>query len=869
MPLTVPNSLLNINNRHRSSIYKIFFYILTILPNLTNSLPISLVSRTLGNVDAHIEKAREPLSTFDFYMYLAVAALLVLLGGIFAGLTLGLMGQDEVYLKVMADSGTPTEKRCAKEVLRLIGRGKHWVLVTLLLSNVITNETLPVILDRFLGGGFAAVFSSTVSIVIFGEVIPQSVCVRYGLQLGAYFSPFVLFLMYVMYPVAYPTAMLLDYILGQDHGTVYKKSGLKTLVTLHKTMGVERLNQDEVTIISAVLDLKEKSVSEIMTPINKVYTMSSDRILDEKTVEEIFNSGFSRIPIHLPGEPKNFVGMLLVRILISYDPDDELPVSSFPLATLPETGLDTSCLNILNYFQEGKSHMVVVSETPGMDTGAKGVLTLEDVIEELIGEEIIDESDVYIDLDKNIKRQIPGPLARRNVSTYLHGLYSNNNSSNQIMTSAAYSDNQQQLQGEQQQQQQQLPLEEGSRRSIDSIRNGTGNVASYYYYKRDSIDSNRSNSNTNTNSNLENNSKRQNLIDSKDASNANADSTTPAANTTTTTTTVAPAANTTPSDADNKKLDDTIENNEHAFPHQINSTTANGMKPSNLAVNPLQTNNTHVTIKKQPNLVAPVPKTPLPNTQSSNNALSNNSNNNNFKSPILESFKANDRTSLSRSPSPNIEYGAIHTNEASAFIQGVHDNLQRNIKNGNGNGNSNGNGLDKARQIASSQLPGIPLPTRKTSPAVVLEDQQFPVLVSQTSSSSSDFKSNNSNGNNSNNVNGNRKEYHMNGKDIGNNGSSHGYRFSNSENQSIKSGTIIENIVSFKGVNKTVIDCPICDIDEELDGMVTIPEDKKSNISNKSGDQNDGGYSRLDNGSNSNSNSNSNRKHRDSKSLFW
>ncbi|GMF52049.1 unnamed protein product [[Candida] boidinii] len=634
-------------------------------------------------------------------------------------------------------------------------------------------------------------------------------------------------------------------------------------------MGVERLNQDEVTIISAVLDLKEKSVSEIMTPINKVYTMSSDRILDEKTVEEIFNSGFSRIPIHLPGEPKNFVGMLLVRILISYDPDDELPVSSFPLATLPETGLDTSCLNILNYFQEGKSHMVVVSETPGMDTGAKGVLTLEDVIEELIGEEIIDESDVYIDLDKNIKRQIPGPLARRNVSTYLHGLYSNNNSSNQIMTSAAYSDNQQQLQGEQQQQQQQLPLEEGSRRSIDSIRNGTGNVASYYYYKRDSIDSNRSNSNTNTNSNLENNSKRQNLIDSKDASNANADSTTPAANTTTTTTTVAPAANTTPSDADNKKLDDTIENNEHAFPHQINSTTANGMKPSNLAVNPLQTNNTHVTIKKQPNLVAPVPKTPLPNTQSSNNALSNNSNNNNFKSPILESFKANDRTSLSRSPSPNIEYGAIHTNEASAFIQGVHDNLQRNIKNGNGNGNSNGNGLDKARQIASSQLPGIPLPTRKTSPAVVLEDQQFPVLVSQTSSSSSDFKSNNSNGNNSNNVNGNRKEYHMNGKDIGNNGSSHGYRFSNSENQSIKSGTIIENIVSFKGVNKTVIDCPICDIDEELDGMVTIPEDKKSNISNKSGDQNDGGYSRLDNGSNSNSNSNSNRKHRDSKSLFW
>ena len=122
--------------------------------------------------------------------------------------------------------------------------------------------------------------------------------------------------------------------------------------------------------------------------------------------------------------------MLLVRVLISYDPEDALPVASFPLATLPETGLDTSCLNILNYFQEGKSHMIVVSENPGEPTGAVGVLTLEDVIEELIGEEIVDESDVYIDINKNIKRKHPGPLAKRNLTSYLHTLYQRNSSSN-------------------------------------------------------------------------------------------------------------------------------------------------------------------------------------------------------------------------------------------------------------------------------------------------------------------------------------------------------------------------------------------------------------------------------------------------------
>ncbi|BAP69367.1 protein MAM3 [Kluyveromyces marxianus] len=358
-----------------------------------------------------------------FTTFLVISIMLVLLGGIFAGLTLGLMGQDEVYLRVMQNSGTPKEKYHANRVLDLLGKGKHWVLVTLLLSNVITNETLPIVLDRILGGGWQAVVMSTVSIVIFGEIIPQSICVRFGLQVGSLFSPFVLFLMYAMYPVAYPIALLLDWMLGEDHGTMYKKSGLKTLVHLHRTMGMERLTMDEVTIISAVLDLKEKKVSEIMTPIDAVFTLSADKILDEKTVEDIFNSGFSRIPIYLPGQPTNFIGMLLVRVLISYDPDDCLPVSHFPLATLPETAPQTSCLNILNYFQEGKSHMCVVSRDPGSSVGAIGLVTLEDVIEELIGEEIVDESDVFVDIHQRIMRDQPGPLSKRHITSYLHALY--------------------------------------------------------------------------------------------------------------------------------------------------------------------------------------------------------------------------------------------------------------------------------------------------------------------------------------------------------------------------------------------------------------------------------------------------------------
>src|SRR5690606_11608644 len=124
----------------------------------------------------------------------------------------------------------------------------------------------------------------------------------------------------------------------------------------------------------------------IMTPINDVFCMSADTILDEPTTDAILRSGYSRIPIYAPGEPTNFVGMLLVKILITYDPEDCMKVSDFSLATLPETAPETSCLDIVNFFQEGKSHMVLVSEHPGENYGALGVVTLEDVIEELIGE---------------------------------------------------------------------------------------------------------------------------------------------------------------------------------------------------------------------------------------------------------------------------------------------------------------------------------------------------------------------------------------------------------------------------------------------------------------------------------------------------
>lgn len=74
------------------------------------------------------------------------------------------MGQDSIYLQVLAGDPDESQSKNAKRVYDLLKKGKHWVLVTLLLSNVIVNESLPIVLDRCLGGGVTAVVGSTILI---------------------------------------------------------------------------------------------------------------------------------------------------------------------------------------------------------------------------------------------------------------------------------------------------------------------------------------------------------------------------------------------------------------------------------------------------------------------------------------------------------------------------------------------------------------------------------------------------------------------------------------------------------------------------------------------------------------------------------
>ncbi|KAF8840264.1 DUF21-domain-containing protein [Paxillus ammoniavirescens] len=342
------------------------------VPNITRKLRGSNGDPTILHTYAKRASSADPHSV-EFILFASLIPVLVLLSGVFAGLTLGYMSLDETQLNVLSMSGTPQQKLYADRI-KPIRKNGHLLLVTLLLANMIVNETLPVISDPVLGGGVQSVVVSTVLIVIFSEIIPQSLCTRHGLYLGAKMAGFTRILIYLLGIVAWPVAKLLELVLGSHHGIIYRRAELKELIAMHSSISSHGgdLKTDTVTIIGATLDLQEKVVKQAMTPIEDVFMLSIESKLDYKTMQKICLTGHSRVPVYEEVEiaidssghlekVKKIVGILLVKQCVLLDPKDAVPLRKIPLNKVPFVPNNESLLGILDKFQEGRSHMAIVS----------------------------------------------------------------------------------------------------------------------------------------------------------------------------------------------------------------------------------------------------------------------------------------------------------------------------------------------------------------------------------------------------------------------------------------------------------------------------------------------------------------------------
>ncbi len=110
------------------------------------------------------------------------------------------------------------------------------------------------------------------------------------------------------------------------------------------------LHEDEVAIVSGVLQTYEKSVKDAMIPLDRVYCLSRDTKLDKHTMADIMAAGYSRVLVY-EGETENIRGYLQVKRLIILSPDDERVIRSIYLRLPQVVSPNDSLLDLLNIFQ--------------------------------------------------------------------------------------------------------------------------------------------------------------------------------------------------------------------------------------------------------------------------------------------------------------------------------------------------------------------------------------------------------------------------------------------------------------------------------------------------------------------------------------
>lgn len=181
----------------------------------------------------------------------------------------------------------------------------------------------------------------------------------------------------------------------------------------HGSTADTEFSDDEVTILHAVFSLQSRTVKELLEPgintFEDIKMLPIQETMDLETMTLISRWGVSRIPIY-DGPRGNIRGSIIVKEHLALDPDDKVPISKLKLRTPVLMSPDTSMFDALNVFQTGRSHLALVTPyvreieacwrdgTPfPEEVRILGLCTIEDVIEELIGEEIVDEFDVDVE----------------------------------------------------------------------------------------------------------------------------------------------------------------------------------------------------------------------------------------------------------------------------------------------------------------------------------------------------------------------------------------------------------------------------------------------------------------------------------------
>lgn len=338
---------------------------------------------------------KPPPGSQNIAVYVIILVVLLILSAFFSATETAFTSLNRTRLKLLADDGKKSAKKALKHadnydrLLYTILIGNNIVnltlatISTLLFSSIITNsESLSATLSTII---------STIAVLIFGEVTPKTLAKEFPEKVAMFVAPIMDFFTIILYPlnlVFTGWKLLLKKIFKFKSEDVITEQELLTYVEEANEDGT--LDNNETELISSAIEFNDAEVGDILVP--RVNVIAVEENTPMKDIRLVFSEhGFSRLPVYR-GSIDTIIGMIhekdFYAAYTSGATDIKGIVTSMALATE-----HMKISDLLRSMQKQKVHMATVVDEYG---GTLGIVTLEDILEELVGE-IWDEHDEVVD----------------------------------------------------------------------------------------------------------------------------------------------------------------------------------------------------------------------------------------------------------------------------------------------------------------------------------------------------------------------------------------------------------------------------------------------------------------------------------------
>lgn len=324
-------------------------------------------------------------------MIIAIIALLIT-SFFFSGSETALTAVNKMRVQTKAEN---EDDKKSKQLLNLLSDPEEFI-TTILIGNNISNILLPtlvtiVAMDYNINVGIASAIL-TLTIIIFGEVIPKSIAAAFSERIAYLVSPVIRFIVFLLKPLTSLLNLLTGLIIkvlskGQMKSVTVSKEDFKTMVDIAGKEGT--FKKEESHRIKGVLDFYNLNVNDAMkTP--RVDIVALPRTANYQEVREIItHNPFTRYPVY-EDDLDNIIGVFHSKFFISWSTQPEKKLETFsdmdPLLIYELQSIES----VFREMMLAKKHLAIVLDEYG---GTEGILTLEDIIEAMIGLEIEDEND--------------------------------------------------------------------------------------------------------------------------------------------------------------------------------------------------------------------------------------------------------------------------------------------------------------------------------------------------------------------------------------------------------------------------------------------------------------------------------------------